>query len=522
MRLFVKVSLLVILLGMFMFDVGMAANQDGELVVALSEGPDNLDPQYSGGPSMRIWTNIYEALLVKDADGNLKPALAESWETIDNKHWRFNIRKGVKFHSGRDLNAKAVKDSFDRYNNPDDPHFNYSVTNWIKDVKVIDDYTIIIESFVPFSPALDWLSTTQSCVVVDVEAVKEYGDLRENPVGTGPFELDKWEVGRFVRLRRNENYWGQKPDIKYLTFEIIPEESTRMVAFLAGDVDLVWDVTDNFLPKLKSDPTVDITSIDSLRINTLELNFLKPIIKNNPSLRKAISLAIDTDTIVKQIIGMRGSTADSVVLDVSHGYFPQNFIEYDPKKAVELLNKAGWIKGSDGYLQRDGKRLELDFVVNWERDYRNREVAEAIQGYLEEIGIKINLQLVQYATYVDIVISKGEQDMDIMGWGVPTNEFYWAVKARFHSNTQALGDWGTTRNMDPKLDEMIDSGLSAKTEEELSQIFKDVQLYIYENTICIPLYYVKNVSAKRNYVKGITFHPNVWHPYIYNNVSIDK
>jgi ABC-type transport system substrate-binding protein len=156
---------------------GEVPKKGGTYTVAIESKISNLDPQYSGGPNQRIWATFYENLITKDIEGNIQPALATDWEWVDKRHLKFTLRKGVKFTTGRKLDADAVVASFERALNPQDPHQFFGFTKWIKGVQKEDDYTIIIETDRDYPMATDYLCSTESGVIVDAKAAEECSPL---------------------------------------------------------------------------------------------------------------------------------------------------------------------------------------------------------------------------------------------------------------------------------------------------------------------------------------------------------
>jgi peptide/nickel transport system substrate-binding protein len=249
---------------------------------------------------------------------------------------------------------------------------------------------------------------------------------------------------------------------------------------------------------------------------------LRPLIANNLAVRKAIMLGIDKKAIVEHIIGAMGDPADSIVLDVSDGYTSvPGFLKFDPEAAKAILDEAGWKMGGDGVRTKDGQRLELVFVTDTTRDYRNREVAQAVQSYLQQIGIAVTLKLLERGPFVDMVIQKGEgYDLAIQGWGSPTNEASWWIYTRLHSSNQGLGAWGTTRNRSPKLDAMIDAARVELDPGAAKQKWAQIQRTIYDEAIMIPLYFANRITAVRKNVKGYKPHPDEWYGYSFVNVEV--
>jgi peptide/nickel transport system substrate-binding protein len=493
------------------------------LVIGIYADIENMDPHLAGGLSMRLWANIYETLVSRGPDDKLEPRLATSWRQLDPTHYEFTIRKGVKFTTGRPVNAQVIAHILTEKENPDSPHHHSSFTKWIKSVKATGDYTMVLETDGPFPAALLYLANTMPGAIYDIETRKEWGDLKTRSAGTGAFILDKVVPGQYIQLRRNPDYWGGPSKFKYLRFRPIPEEVTRALALKRGEIDICLDLGPDSLAQLKNDPNVETKVYRIYRLNAMEYNFLNPLIKENESVRDAIRLAIDTKAIADNIIGVKGDPADSICLDSAWGYTSVPcYLEYDPEKAKRILDEDGWKVGPDGIRAKGDQKLELVFVTDFTRDYRNREVAQAIQAYLQAIGIPMDLRLVERGPFIDTVVQSGKgYHLNIMGWGSPTNEATWWIYTRLHSDNQAIGAWGTPRTRLKWLDEMIDKARVETDESKAFPLWHDLQRVICEKSLILPLYFNNGIQGLRKNVKGFVTHSDAWYGYRYQNVTVE-
>ena len=492
------------------------------LRIGIPSDIESMDPHLSGGLSMRVWSNVYETLLSRGPDGTLEPRLATSWDQVDDTHIRFQLREGVAFTNGTPVNAQTVANVFNAKNDSASPHTHVSFSRWIKNVEPVDDHTIVLETDGPFPPTLFYLASTLPAAVWDVQAREEWGDLRTRSAGSGPYIVDEIRPGEFVQLRRNPDYWGGAPATEHLRFVVIPEESTRILALRRGEIDLTLDLGPAALSQLEGADDVKVNTYRAFRLNTLEYNFQNPLIRDNVELRRAIMLAIDTKAIADNIIGVMGDPADSVVLDVSWGYTSvPGFLDYDPERAAQILEQAGWALGADGVRARDGERLDLVLVTDFTRDYRNREVAQAVQAFLREVGINVELQLLERGPFIDTVVQRGEgYHLNIQGWGSPTNEASWWIYTRLHSDNQDLGAWGTSRTRMDRLDEMIDQARFELDEGKSLPLWHALQRMIHEEALMIPLYFSNKIEAVRTDVDGFLSHSDEWYGYRYLRTTV--
>lgn len=499
----------------------LASTAKEEIVVGVPSGVQSMDPHLAGGLSMRIWANAYEGLLSSEADGTLKPRLAESWEQVSETSYRFKIREGVKFSTGNAANAVAIAECLNVKNDKSAPHIHAAFTNWLKDAKAEDDQTLLIETNGPFPLIYRYLATSMCGAIYDPAERKTRGDLGQASAGTGPWVLDEVRTGQFVRLKRNDEYWGEKAKCKFLTFKIVPEELTRVLAIKRGDADVVMDFGVDSLTELQSDENLNVAIGRILRITTLEFNFLDPLIRDNKEVREAVMLAIDTAGISESIVGATATTADSVVLDTSWGYKSvPGFVKYDLDAANAVLDNAGWARGADGLRSKDGVSLQIKAVVDVTRDAKHTEVVQLLKAFLDQAGFGVELLLLERGPFTDMVTQKGEgYHLALKGWGVPTNDASWAIYPRFHSANQGLGSYGTTRNRTPALDAMIDAARFEADEAKAVELWGKVQDAIYDERINVPVYYHNGIEATRKSVGGFVRHPDEWYGYRYQNVS---
>jgi peptide/nickel transport system substrate-binding protein len=288
----------------------------------------------------------------------------------------------------------------------------------------------------------------------------------------------------------------------------MPEEATRIMALKKGEVDIIFKTSVPMLDDLRKDPNVVVHKYPYLRVNAMEFNLSKPIINNHPEVRKAITYAIDTKAITKDIIGEIGQVADSIVLGISPGHISAGFPVYDPAKSKEILAMSGWKDGdNDGVLEKGNEKLELEFITDYTRDYRNREVAQAIQAYLKKIGVKINLQIVMRGPYTDLVVNKLSHDLCIMGWQVPTNDPDWAMYTRFHSDFQNPGGWGTPCTRRADIDYVLYRARTTTDPKEMDQLFGFMQRMTFDQNLILPIYYVNELTSVRKRVQSFMKHP---------------
>lgn len=412
-----KGLLMAILALMLLPALALAGSEGGTLIWGRGGDSVNLDlAQATDGESIKAGIQIYENL-VKFGDNSMdvEPQLAESWTVSDDGlTWTFKLRKGVKFHDGTDFNAKAVYDSFARV--IDEKHPFHGFGKWrylslslgtVKEIKVVDDYTIQLITKKPYAPLLNNLALWL-CPIVSPKAMEKYKDkIGLHPVGTGPFVFSKWVKDDHIVMKRNENYWGEKAKVAKIILKSIPEPSARLMALQSGAVDIADDLDPDSINQLKSNKNIKIIERPSVNVGYLALNTEKPYLKD-ARVRQALSHAIDKDTLVKAIF-------QGLAIPAKNPFAPSIWsyndsikpYEYNPEKAQKLLKEAGFDMN---------KELEL-WAMPVSRAYMPDPVktAELIQSYLTSVGLKVKIVRYDWGTYLKKT-ANGEHDMCMLGW----------------------------------------------------------------------------------------------------------
>ncbi|WP_248923988.1 ABC transporter substrate-binding protein [Paenibacillus hamazuiensis] len=505
----------------------------GELTFAVASSPSGLDPNvYPGAADYRVMRSLYDSLVAQMPDKSFKPWLATEWTVSpDGKSYTFKLRKDVKFHDGTPFNAAAVKFNFDRIVDPNTKsRFAVTLIGPYESSEVIDDYTVQVNLKSPYSAFLSSLSQA-FLGIVSPAAVQKYGEqVDKNPVGTGPFKFVNWTENASIALERNPDYqWGPPlashagpAYVDKLTFKIIPEEATRIGSVQSGQVLAAETVPPQNIVSLKNDPNLALLEAESTGIPfTLMLN-QDHAPWNELKARRAVQLAIDVDTIVKTLYLGTYKRAWSPLTPSVLGYNPalENSYKPDLAKANALLDELGWTKGADGIRVKDGKPLALYYVTSTPNREKRNDIAAMIQQQLKAVGIAVNIDVTTGSNAQTIVMDKGTNDI----YGVSNvSGDPDILRSFFHTNAiPKPGKWGHnhTHLSDPKLDGWLEQGLREQDPAKRSEIYKQLQSYVVENAIGIPVYiFPYTVAASKN-VKGLKF-DTLGYPLFYD-ASVQK
>ena len=392
----------------------------GTFVQPLREEPDNLNPQVTTRAySYMIFTHIMEPLLIWNNDLELEGLLAKDWETDDNLTWTFHLKEGVEFHNGEPFTAEAVKFTYSDEMFLSDSNPSKWVLDNLKEVEVVDKYTANFH-LKKKSPLFPQLLADGYTAIFPPEATKEYGDKfgTEALIGTGPYKMGQWKHGEEITLMRYEDY-DHGPDflrsgpayIEKKVFRIIPEATTRISLLTSGDADIILSVDPKFVDQLRR--AVDVAVRITPAYGEQFMHFNQDIeMLQEKNVRQAIAHAVNKEAILKGAWSGIGFVAKGLFPEATVGYDPEireSAYEYDPEKAEELLEEAGWLdEDGDGIREKGGKDLRLDLITFAKLD-QWATAAEMIKPMLEEIGFKIDLHLYEVGAAYDIIESRGKQ-----------------------------------------------------------------------------------------------------------------
>lgn len=506
---------------------GIAA-KGGELTYALATSPDSLDPHRSGlAVAVRVLRTIYDNLVVQASDGSIKPWLATEWEiSPDGKSYTFKLRKDVKFQDGTPFNAEAVKFNYDRIIDPATKAANsVALIRPYASAEVIDEYTVKLNLAAPSVAFLGNLS--QALVgIVSPTAAKKYGDqLGKNPVGSGPFKFVKWEDNAQITVERNPDYnWGPSnvdnkasANLDTISFKIVPEEATRLGSVQSGQVLAAETVPPQNIIALKKDAKLQL-----LQVNTNGLPYTLFINQRQKpwdelKARQALQYAIDVTKIVQTLYLGTYDQAWSPLSPGTLGYDKslENGIKPDLNKANKLLDEIGWVKGSDGIREKDGKKLTLHYVDGSPNREKRNDIAAIIQQQLKEIGIKVNVEITK--DIATLIYKNG--NFDIYG-NSQVNTDPNALFAFYHSSIKSVAGGNFQGAADLVLDKLLEQGAVEKDNAKRKDIYKQAQQKIINNADIIPIYVFPYTVAASKTVSGLKFDA-LGYP-LFNDVSLKK
>ena len=471
-----------------------------KLIVASGTDALTMDTHVAlDAPTFTILDHMVESLLELTPKGEIVPRLAEKWEvSTDATEFTLKLRKGIKFHDGTPLNAEAVKVNFDRLLDPKVAiRFRFLVAP-ISTVTVVDEYTIKLKTKAPFAALVSNL-THQATGIQSPDALKaSWEKPLTKPVGTGPFMFKEWVPGNKFVMARNDNYWRKKPLLEEVTWRVIPDEASRVVALETGEVQVAVRIPPFDIPRLKADKKLAVLSAASVRTIYLGFNILKEPFQDK-RVRQAINYAVNKEAIVKFVLGGVGRVSDAAISPGIFGYAPIKTYEYNVEKAKALLAEAGFPKGFETTLHPAVGRYYMD-----------ASVATAVAADLLKVGIRAEIKMMEWGSYLPSILREKDQvehKIYMLGWGCVTGDADYGLYTLFHSGEWPKKGMNASFYKNEKLDQLLDAARSTANPEGRKNLYKEALTLINEEAPWLFLHSEVQMVGTRANVKGIIVHP---------------
>jgi peptide/nickel transport system substrate-binding protein len=442
---------------------------------------------------------VTEALIGATSDFKLKPQLATSWNQTSPTTWEFKLRDGVKFHNGQPMTANEVKFSLDRaakLNAQNRQLMDYQSS------RVIDNLTIEITTNKP-NPILPEALHYPNMAIIHPDSL----DAQETfvkPIGTGPMVFDSFDQQtRTFTVKKNPNYWGGQVNLEGMVITGIPDSNARALAIEKGEVDFTVDVPMNEVKRIDALDGVNVETDLTPRVYRMVVNFNHTPLQDK-RVRQAISLAINRTDIVNDVLYGVGAPAKGIFIpQMEWSNKNLDVLPYDPEKAKALLAEAGYKDtNGDGIVEKDGKPLTIDLVSAQERPGLP-PMSEAIGSSLKKIGIDAKVEIMasaastdrQKAGSYDLIMSPSNIAM------IPDPSY--VISTWYRSD--GISNSGNYKNA--TLDALIDDASQTTDKTERYHKFNDLEAFVYDEMISIPIADYGVTIAKKDTVTGYTFDP---------------
>lgn len=466
------------------------------VVFLLESSPTNLDPRYgTDGVSQRIDQLIFDGLLKRDGQMQLKGDLASSWEIPDPLTYKFHLKSGITFHDGRPLTSQDVKATLAFMMDPANRSPKRGAFTMIDSIETPDAATVIFHLKEPYASFL-WNLERSAVGIVPAGSGSDFG---KNPIGTGPFRFVTQKQDEEIVLERYQNYFENNPPasasienahppqtVQQVRFRVVPDAIVRALELRKGSADLeMSSLSPDMVVVLAKRPELEVTERPGTNFAYLGMNLADPILSKS-EVRRALAYATDRESLVKYLLHNEARLA-SGILPPNHWAYEANVKKYgyDPRESERLLDAAGYRRGGNGV------RLHLTLKVSTQE--QARLLGAALQDQWKKVGVELEVRPLEVATlFADL--TKGNFQVSYSIWIGANNDpdvfdLVFSSK-RIPPNGANRGHYHNAR-----VDELI-AGIRAESDvEKRKQLCSEVQKIVAEDLPYIPLWYVDVVSV---------------------------
>ena len=354
---------------------------------------------------------LFNGLTAHDGDNQVVPGLAESWDYDETTYtYTFHIRDGIHWHHGEPFTAKDVQFTIEAIMDPDNGSENAPNYEDVEEVTVMDDQTISFRLAEPNVAFLEYMTmAVLPSHLLEGEDMQE-SDFFRHPVGTGPYKLERWDVGQSIVLTKNEDYYLGAPNIDTVIFKIVADDNAQAMQLESGELDLAlldpknaanFEGRDGFT-------CYDMTTAD---YRGILFNFANDYWTENRDLIPAICCALDRQAIIDSVLLGQGMAAYSPLQRNRYNNENVERYDYDPDRARQILEGAGCVQGDDGFYTRNGE--PVGFTISVMAGEQDRiDIAQAAAQQLREVGIQCTVEIPAQMDW-------GGQMACLIGWGSP-------------------------------------------------------------------------------------------------------
>lgn len=442
---------------------------------------------------------LFNGLLKYDKDLNLVCDLAQSYKIInDGLAIRFDLKKNVLWHDGSPFTVKDVEFTYKKL--IDEKTRTPFSSNYlmVKDFKVLDDYSFIVTYDEPFAPILEsW------CIGIIPEHIFANEDINTSqynrqPVGTGPYVFKKWVTDQKIVLHANNSYFEGRPYIDAYLFRIIPDQSVQFLELRNETVDELsltpdqWNAYDVFFK------SYDKYRYPAFGFTFLGFNLLKEPF-NNIKFRQAIACAINKKDIIDGVFAGMAKEANGIFPPQSWAYKEILPYPYDKEKAAALLKEIGFEKSKNGMLMYKGRPFEINIITN--QGNKSRELtALIVQEQLKQIGLKVNIRILEWSTFLNQYVNEKNFDALILGWNTAVDPDQYSL---WHSEQSDKGQYNFMSYKNPQVDDCLVKARTTFDKNKRTELYRKIQDIMRDDPPCVFLYYPENLTVIHKRFNGV-------------------
>ena len=479
------------------------------LVMGVGSPVTSLDPHFHNfGPNNAVASMLFSTLLDQDDNSRLAPGLAESWRpSEDGDGWEFTLRPGVRFHDGTPLTSQDVAFTIARVPTVANSPGSFSVySRQVRTVEVVNDRTFRLRTG-GASPVLP-VDIAQVPILsrsIHRDATTDGFNAGTLAVGTGPWRFASFRSGDRLEVTRNDDYWGPRPHWQRVTYRIMTNDSTRVAALLAGDVEFISEVPTGDIARIRRDPRFALSEKGSLRHVYIAFDHMRdgptpfatdndgrPLLQNpmkDRRVRRALSLAMDRKAITERVMEGVAIPTNQFMPPGAYGYDPATPVpDADPEAARRLLAEAGYPQG-----------FRLTLHGSNDRYINDARIVQAVAQMWTRAGVRTTVEVAPYAAFISKA-SRQEFTAFFVSWGSASGEPSAGLRATLgtYDPARGLGAVNRSRYSNPAFDAEMLRSMQVMDPAERERVLQGAtRMAIAEDAAILPIHFQVNVWAMR-------------------------
>ena len=441
---------------------------------------------------------IFSGLTAHDKDNKIVPSLAKSWDFDKATNtYTFQLRDDVKWHDGKAFSADDVKFTLETIMNPKNASEIASNYEDITNIEVVNSTTLKITLKAPNVAMLDYL--TIGILPKHLLEGKDIATDKFNqfPIGTGPYKMENWDKGQSITLVRNKDFYLKEPKIQKVIFKIVEDTKARALQLKSGELDLA-QVTPHDAKQFESNKDFTVYDMKTSDYRGIMYNFNNSLFKENRELPNALSYAIDRKAILDSVVLGKGKVAYSPLQVGEYNNPDMEKFEYNPEKAKQELEKAGWKLGEDGIYKKNNRKLS--FTVNCkEGDQVRVDIANVCAQQFKAIGVEMKVA-------VQPKIDWDNQEAFLIGWGSPFDPDDHTYKV---FGTGKGNNYNSYSNA--KVDELLQKARETDVKADRLKYYKEFQTELTKDMPYTFIVYIDALYVAKPNIKGMTTETTLGH-----------
>jgi len=464
---------------------------------------------------------LYEHVITLDPDGKYVSQLAETWEVSpDGLKVTFKIRSGLKFHSGAVLDAAAIKSVYDTIKDPKSGSPLASLFTPVTSIDAPDETTVVLNMANPYYDVFNVVSTGYWAIVNTAKRTELGTDYGKTEIdGSGPFTFVEWVPGDHVTVKRWEDYPGSivpyfnnkgKAYLDGIRWNAILEAAQRATLIENSEIDTVHAPAFQDVARLEGNPDLNLVRLKEWSGYIFGVNHERTDFDfQDLKMRQALSGAINRQAIAQALLFGEGEPLYGPITTADRYYTKdvEKFNQFNLDAAKAAVAELGWTANADGILEKNGKALSFNLVIQAESF--NQQLGQVLQDQLKQLGAQVTVQALDRGTYFNELSAGPDAYLFYYAWPVPID----VVTLFVNSGTIPSPNWAHANI--PEVDAAIKAWQTAGTEDELRAAGAQFQLAVAEHLPTIPLLNRNSIYINRKNVHG--YLPHQWNLYPYYN-----